>query len=349
MKPPIGVAPTVRLGTIRPFLTVRAGARSMEIIQLKIVKEIYAARSLSRASMRLGKAASIVSRHLTAFEKECGGRVFHRTGRGVQLTELGERILPQIDLIIQTLERMIDCGKTPSSQLTGNVRVNVTPAISECLVPALFASIQQDYPLIRLQFFEGYSSQIDDALEKGETDVAVFLRNGVAAGSNHEPICHFDTYLISLPGTRLPGAAAVGRQEIMFSDLEGLPLLMPSEPSFIRHAFSVLAESRGISLTIAAEVNSLASMQALFDSDAGYLVAAVGCGPAAETGEIGRRIRQGRLRAARIRDPDVKRTLVVGTAASVASRVEVVRKAAVRILRDATEGRDREPIRTFGT
>jgi LysR family nitrogen assimilation transcriptional regulator len=318
----------------------------VEIIQLKIVKEIYAARSLSKASMRLGKAPSIVSRHLTAFEKECGGRIFHRTGRGVQLTELGEQILPQIDQIIEALERMVDSGKTPSSAIAGNVRINVSPVICESLVPALFASIRQDYPLIRLQFSEGYSSQIDEALEKGATDVAVFLRNGVSAGANHEAICQYDTYLISLPRTRLPGAAVVGRQEILFSDLEGLPLLLPSEPSFARHALNSLAESRGISLSIAAEVNSMTSMEALFYSDAGYLIAAVGCGPAAETGHIGRNIRQGRLKAARIRDPDVKRTLVVGTASSVTSRVEVVRKAAVRILKELTRGRTHKAVRT---
>jgi LysR family transcriptional regulator, nitrogen assimilation regulatory protein len=317
----------------------------MDIIQLKIVKEIYAARSLSKASMRLGKAPSIVSRHLTAFEKECGGRIFHRTGRGVQLTELGEQILPQIDLIIQALERMLDSGKT-SSAIAGTVRVNVSPVICESLVPALFARIQQDYPLIRLQFFEGYSSQIDAALEKGATDVAVFLRNGLSAGSNHEAICQYDTYVISLPRTRLPGAAVVGRQEILFSDLEGLPLLLPSEPSFARRALSTLAESRGISLSIAAEVNSMASMEALFYSDAGYIIAAVGCGPAADTGHIGRNIRQGRLKAARIRDPDVKRTLVVGTAPGVTSRVEVVRKAAVRILREMTRVRTPKAVRS---
>jgi LysR family nitrogen assimilation transcriptional regulator len=320
----------------------------MEIIQLKIVKEIYAARSLSKASMRLGKAPSIVSRHLTAFEKECGGRIFHRTGRGVQLTELGEQILPQIDLIIEALERLADSGKTSSSAIAGNVRVTVSPVICESLVPALFASIQQDYPLIQLQFFEGYSSQIDDSLEKGATDVAVFLRNGVSAGSNHEAICQFDTYLISLPRTRLPGATVVGRQEILFSDLEGLPLLLPSEPSFARHALNTLAESRGISLSIAAEVNSMASMEALFYSGAGYLIAAVGCGPAAETGHIGRDIRQGRLKAARIRDPDVKRTLVVGTAPSVTGRVEIVRKAAVRLLKEMTRVRTHKTVRTVG-
>ena len=321
----------------------------MEIIQLKIVKEIYTARSLSKASMLLGKAPSIISRHLTAFEKECGGRIFHRTGRGVQLTELGEQILPQIDVIIQALERMIDCGKTPFSAIAGNVRVNVSPAICESLVPALFANIRQDYPRIRLQFFEGYSSQIDDALEKAATDVAVFLRNGVAAGANHEAICQYDTYVISLPRTRLPGAAVVGRQEILFSDLDGLPLLLPSEPSFARHALNALAESQGFSLSIAAEVNSMASMEALFYSDAGYVIAAVGCGPAAETGHIGRDIRQGRLKAARIRDPDVKRTLVVGTAASVTSRVEVVRKAAVRILKEMTRVRAHKAVRTVAS
>jgi DNA-binding transcriptional LysR family regulator len=258
-------------------------------------------------------------------------------------------VLPQIDVVIEALERMVDCGKTPSSAIAGNVRVTVSPTICETLVPALFASVQRDYPLIRLQFHEHYSSQIDEALEKGETDIAVFLRNGVSAGSNHEAICQFDTYLISLPGTRLPGAAVVQRQEILFSDLEGLPLLLPSEPSFARHALDALAESRGISLTIAAEVNSFRSMQALFNCDAGYLIAAVGCGPAAESGQIGRDIRQGRLRAARLRDPDVKRTLVVGTAASVTTRVELVRKAAVKALREITQGRDSEPVRSFGT
>ncbi len=96
-----------------------------------------------------------------------------------------------------------------------------------------------------------------------------------------------------------------------------------------------------MSLSIAAEVNSMASMEALFHSDAGYVIAAVGCGPAAESGHIGREIRQGRLKAARIRDPDVKRTLVVGTAASVTSRVDVVRKAAVRVLRGLTRVRTR--------
>jgi len=317
----------------------------MELIQLKIVKEIFAARSLSKASMRLGKAPSIVSRHLTAFEKECGGRIFHRTGRGVQLTELGEQILPQIDTIIQALERMVDSGKTASSAIAGNVRVNVSPVICESLVPPLFAAIKRDYPLIRLQFYEGYSSQIDDALEKGATDVAVFLRNGVSAGSNHEAICQFDTYVISLPRTRLPGADIVHRQEVLFSDLDGLPLLLPSEPSFARHALTTVAETRGITLSIAAEVNSMASMEALFYSDAGYVIAAVGCGPAAETGHIGRDIRQGRLKAARIRDPDVKRTLVVGTAPSVSSRVEVVRKAAVRILKEITRGRTHKALR----
>ncbi len=114
----------------------------MELIQLKIVKEIHAARSLSKASMRLGKAPSIVSRHLTAFEKECGGRIFHRTGRGVQLSELGEQILPQIDQIIQALERMVDSGKTSASAIAGNVRVTVSPVICESLVPALYAAHQ---------------------------------------------------------------------------------------------------------------------------------------------------------------------------------------------------------------
>lgn len=315
----------------------------MEIAQLKIVKEIHRAGSLSKASMRLNKAQSIVSRHLAAFEKECGGRIFHRNGRGVQLTELGEKILPQIDQIIGAMDQMIDCGKAPSGAVAGDVRITISSAICEYLVPRLFAAIKQDYPLIRLQIFEGYSSGIDHALEKGETDVAVFLCNGTSVSSHYEPICEYDTYLISLPG-----APASERQEILFSELESLPLLLPSEPSLARNAISDQASRRGISLSIAAEVNSPATMQALFDAGVGYLIAAVGCGPAAETSHIGRQIKQGRLQAARIIDPDLKRTLAVGSPASITKRAEVVRKAAITILREAAQPVEGERVHAFG-
>jgi len=316
----------------------------MDFIQLRTVMEIHNAGSLSRASMRLNKPQSFLSRHLAAFEKECGGRIFYRNGRGVVPTELGEQILPEIESVLKAMERMVDFRTAAENAIAGDVKVYVTSAICTAFLSDLFIEVTKAFPLVRLQFAEGYSWEIDSAFEDGATDIAVLLRNGCTVGPRDEAICQYDTFLVGLPGDPL-----LERQEIHFSELEGLPLLMPSEPSLARYAIGNLAASKGIPLSIAAEVNSPSSTQALLQSGAGYLIAPVGCGPAAATGYLGQQIREGRLQAARLCDPVLERTLVVSANPGKGERVEMVRKIAIGVLRNLMLDKGQEPERRFGT
>lgn len=57
--------------------------------------------SLTRAAHVLDVPQSMVSRHIAFLERECGARLFRRTGRGVVLTEFGEQILPRLNELIQ--------------------------------------------------------------------------------------------------------------------------------------------------------------------------------------------------------------------------------------------------------
>lgn len=309
----------------------------MEIIQLRTVIEIHKSGSLSRAGMRLNMAQSIVSRYLAAFEKECGGRIFYRNGRGVEPTELGERILPEIESIMEAMQRVKVFSETAADGIAGDVRILVSSAVGKSFVAKLFTEVKKDYPSIRLQFSEAYSCEIDSAFEEGSADVAVLLRNGTAIGSRDEPICQFDTYLVGLPDDPF-----LARDEILFVELEGLPLLMPSEPSLARFAIGNIAASKGIHLSFVAEANSPSSTQALLEAGAGYLISPVGCGSAADTGHIGVLIGQGRLRGARLCEPEFKRTLVVASNSSKLKRVDVVRKTAIRVLQDLIRANGQE-------
>ena len=51
--------------------------------------------SLTRAALFLDSNQSLLSRQLNALERECGARLFNRTGRGVELSEVGARLFPQ--------------------------------------------------------------------------------------------------------------------------------------------------------------------------------------------------------------------------------------------------------------
>jgi hypothetical protein len=48
--------------------------------------------SLTRAALFLDSNQSLLSRHLNALERECNARLFNRTGRGVTLSDFGQRI-----------------------------------------------------------------------------------------------------------------------------------------------------------------------------------------------------------------------------------------------------------------
>ena len=48
--------------------------------------------SLSKVAVAYGTSQPHISRQIGELEQECGGRLFQRTGRGVVLTEFGQRI-----------------------------------------------------------------------------------------------------------------------------------------------------------------------------------------------------------------------------------------------------------------
>ena len=56
--------------------------------------------SLTRAALFLNSNQSLLSRQLNALERECGTRLFVRTGRGVELSDVGQRIFPQVRALL---------------------------------------------------------------------------------------------------------------------------------------------------------------------------------------------------------------------------------------------------------
>ena len=63
---------------------------------LKLFLEVADLGSFSKAAVARRTVQSHISRQISELERECGARLFRRTGRGVVLTDLGERIAPRV-------------------------------------------------------------------------------------------------------------------------------------------------------------------------------------------------------------------------------------------------------------
>src|SRR5262245_10061779 len=142
----------------------------MELAQLHLVKQILETGSLSKTAMRLNRAQSVVSRQLAALERECGGRIFYRNGRGVLLTELGESVLPQIETVLPAASDIVGCGAALKNEVAGEVRITTTPSVGPNLIGPLFNKLKQTHPNIRLRVSEAYSAGIEADLQEGRAD-----------------------------------------------------------------------------------------------------------------------------------------------------------------------------------
>src|SRR3954469_6822373 len=84
--------------------------------------------SLSKVAAVYGIGQPHVSRQISDLERECGGRLFQRTGRGVVLTALGQRVAPKVRSWLASTEQLANDIKATSGKPVGRVRLGILPS-----------------------------------------------------------------------------------------------------------------------------------------------------------------------------------------------------------------------------
>ena len=68
----------------------------MQINDLRLFMEVAELGSFTKVAAQRNTVQSHISRQISEFEKNCGGALFRRTGRGVVLTEFGEHVQQRV-------------------------------------------------------------------------------------------------------------------------------------------------------------------------------------------------------------------------------------------------------------
>jgi LysR family transcriptional regulator, nitrogen assimilation regulatory protein len=223
----------------------------MELRHLKAFVEVATQGSYVRAAHALGIAQSALSRQVSALEREVGGRLFHRTGRGVALTETGERVLPQGRALIADATAFEQAARSPADRPAGEVTMGVVPVAARTLVAELIARLRDDYPRIRLRVLEGYSGQVEEWLASQRVDIAIYNRYRRGRVANAEAILRADTHLI----IRSSHPIARGR-EVPLRALAEVPLALPVRPNSLTNLLTGLAAAQHFELDIRLEAGS---------------------------------------------------------------------------------------------
>lgn len=254
--------------------------------------------SLSKVALAYGTSQPHISRQLGELERESGGRLFERTGRGVVLTELGQRIAPQVRAWLASSEQLVNDIRSSAGTPIGKVRIGSLPSTAHPLLSTLYKRLRERYPLIQLAVREGQGAQLEMWLEDGSVDLAILYKTSLSPKNDDTHLVETSTYLVSAAGDRL-----TARPTVPFSKLHDLPLVLFCRPSNWRNHLEHIGAERKISLNVVLEADSL-SLQTHIVAEGGIYAL---LGPYA----IAAAAKDCRLQAAKLVDPVVTRHIAL--------------------------------------
>lgn len=107
--------------------------------QLECFLAVAELKHFRRAADMLHLGPASVSESIAGLERRLGGRLFERTSRRVELTELGERFLDDVREPYHLLERAFESARRRSADDPGLV-IAYTPELGHLYLPAILAN-----------------------------------------------------------------------------------------------------------------------------------------------------------------------------------------------------------------
>ncbi len=147
----------------------------MKLSQLRCVLEVHrCGNHVSAAAEALHTSQPGISKQVKLLESELGFPVFQRrrnrligvTEPGREALELARRILDDVDALKALRDDWVD-------RETGTLTVATTHTYARYVLPAVISRFVRRYPGVRLGLQQGNPTQICEAVEAGEADVAI--------------------------------------------------------------------------------------------------------------------------------------------------------------------------------
>ncbi|MCW2307676.1 DNA-binding transcriptional LysR family regulator [Rhodobium gokarnense] len=192
--------------------------------------------------------------------------LFHRTGRGMELTGEGEAFAKAIAEPLAALDRAIyRASRNP--EVKGRVTIAVPPSLSPWATKTLTATTVPHHPGLLIRIIEGHPVHMIEWLQKGEIDLALLYGPVQKLHFKLTPLFREPLVLIAKRSAGLDPA-----KPVEFQELGRLPLILPSRPFGIRAVVDLAAQQAGIRVALFLESDSGTSMRSMASEGLGYAI-----------------------------------------------------------------------------
>lgn len=146
----------------------------MELRQLTYVLAVADTGSFTAAARRCHISQSALSTQIAQLEGELGVRLFDRTTRRVEPTEIGEQFMATACRIVELADGLRAAMSAHTAESLSALRVGSTQSATRLLdLPAALGSLRRQHPQVRITMTAGPSTELINGVADGSLDIAL--------------------------------------------------------------------------------------------------------------------------------------------------------------------------------
>lgn len=210
--------------------------------------------SIAKASQELRLAQPTISGQLKALEDSLGEKLFSRKGRGLELTEMGSVVYSYAEEIFSLGRELLDTVKDRPTGRPVRLQVGVANVVPKLIAHRILEPALRLPQRVRVIVHENTTEQLLAGLATSDLDLV--LSDSPVGTVKVKAYSHL-LGECGLTFFATPALAKKYRKKFPQS-LDGAPLLLPGEPTAIRHALDGWIDTQGIRPNVVGEFDDAA-------------------------------------------------------------------------------------------
>jgi len=182
--------------------------RSLNLDQLRTLREVVELGSFSAAARRLNLTQPAVSMQIRELEGRCGVRLIERVGKSVRATAAGSELIAYAERIAAEADGALAAMRRHRGGCAGRVRLGTGPTALSYLLPPILQRLRKDYPDIDLVVTTGTTHDIAQGILANMIDLGFTALPAVGDEFTATPV-RTDDMVAILPATDMDIPAAI--------------------------------------------------------------------------------------------------------------------------------------------
>lgn len=251
-----------------------------QITQFLAVAE---AQSFRKAAEKLHMAQPPLSTGIRRLETDMGVQLFERGKRGARLTEAGEAVLADAQMIAFHAEQFRNTIAALRKGVGGRLRIGFVGSATYLLLPRVLPLFRERYPNVVLDLREGTTTQILRDVESGLLDIGLVRYPVVETTPVEITPVEWDRLVVALPADH----PLSRRRRLALSELanESFILYSAANAANLRAQVLLACQAAGFTPRVSQEAVQVQTLVSLVESGIGVALV-----PAASSTGVTRRV-----------------------------------------------------------